>query len=324
MRLSTLVLAALLTYALACMAYVYLWRGKARYASLSQYLRKSWPIFAPLNCLMYMATRASARRPVLPADYLKHIELLRDNWQLIRDEAQALQAAGAFEAAKSPGSVGYYDVGFRTFFKRGWSKFYLKWYGTTHNSARQLCPRTLALLDQIPQIRGAMFSILPPGAELSLHADPMACSFRYHLGLSTPNSEQCRISVDGSACTWYDGKDFVFDETYPHQAHNHSETSRLILLCDVDRPMNFLGRLIHPAYCLIAKGTLVPNAPGDRRGLYSALFACLAPLRQKTQRFREDHRGAYKVSKLALNTTLLMLPLALLFGLLSGLETALL
>ncbi|MDP3137952.1 MAG: hypothetical protein Q8N17_16660, partial [Burkholderiaceae bacterium] len=50
-------------------AYVYRWRGTARYASFAQYMRKSWPVFAPLNCLMYMSTRAWARKPVLDADY---------------------------------------------------------------------------------------------------------------------------------------------------------------------------------------------------------------------------------------------------------------
>lgn len=322
MSISLAAIAALALYAIGCVAYVYLARARAHYSGPSQFMRKSWPIFAPLNCLMYMATRPWARVPVLDADYLKNIEVIRANWLTIRDEALALHALGAFEAAKAPGSAGFYDVGFRTFFKRGWSKFYLKWYGTTHESARRLCPTTVALLARVPQIRGAMFSILPPGAELSLHSDPMACCLRYHLGLQTPNDDACSITVAGVDHAWADGRDFVFDETYPHQARNGTESPRLILMCDVDRPMIPLGYIVQSAYRLLARATLVPNTAEDRRGLLSALFHRLAPLRRRSLVLRERRRRTYKVLKHLLNTALLCGLGAVLFGLFRLIEIA--
>jgi beta-hydroxylase len=320
MNLSLFIIALVLLYSITCVIYVYRWRGQARYPSLSQYLRKSWPVFAPLNCLLYMATKAAARKAVLDADYLKNIAVLRDNWLIIKEEALALQATGAFEAIKTPGSVGYYDVGFRTFYKRGWSKFYLMWYGTTHNSAKRLCPQTLALLKQVPGIQGAMFSVLPPGSELSLHSDPMASSLRYHLGLDTPNSADCFINVDGIQCSWHNGQDFVFDETYPHYAKNNTEASRLILMCDVERPMNSFGRLFNLLYRFLIKGTLVPNTTEDKTGVFSALFASLAPLSKSAQKLRSERRQLYKLLKLTLNTSLLATLFALLFGFFSIFE----
>ncbi len=314
MQFSSLFFAALMMYSIASIAYTYRWRGNTRYHSFSQYMRKSWPIFAPLNCLMFMSTRAWARKSVLDAHYIKNIHLIRENWQIIRDEALALQSSGAFEATKAPGSVGYYDLGFRTFYKRGWSKFYLKWYGTTHASAQRLCPKTVALLRQVPQIRGAIFSVLPAGSELTLHADPMACSFRYHLGLATPNSDHCYINVDGVNRVWRDGKDFVFDETYPHYAHNNTESSRLIFMCDVDRPVTFIGRAVHSLYAFIAKATVVPNTDEDKRGVLSAVFCNLAPLRQKTLALRATHYRTYKFLKFILNSSLVGVILAIFYG----------
>ena len=132
MNLSIMIIICLIVYSIAAMTYVYRWRGNVRYDSLSQYLRKSWPIFAPFNCVLYMTTRSFAKKPILDADFLENIEVLRANWIIIRDEAIALESSGIFEVIKTPGADGYYDVGFRTFYKRGWSKFYLKWYGTTH------------------------------------------------------------------------------------------------------------------------------------------------------------------------------------------------
>ncbi len=320
MTISYFIVAIAAFYCSAAVIYVYRWRGQTRYPSLTQYLRKSWPVFAPLNCLLYMATKAQARKAVLDADYLQNIAVLRDNWQIIKEEALTLQKTGAFEAIKTPGSVGYYDVGFRTFYKRGWSKFYLKWYGTSHNSALRLCPKTLALLNQVPGIQGAMFSILPAGAELSLHSDPMASSLRYHLGLDTPNSADCFINVDGIECSWLDGEDFVFDETYSHYAKNNSNSSRLILMCDVERPMNSFGRAFNLLYRFILKGTLVPNTPEDKRGVFSALFASFAPLRQSRLKLRTEKRRLYNTLKLTLNTSLLALLFAVLFGFFSLFE----
>lgn len=317
MSLSLFIVAMVTLYCIASVIYVYRWRGQTRYQSLTQYLRKSWPVFAPLNCLLYMTTKAEARKSVLDAAYLKNISVLRDNWQIIKEEALALQATGAFEAIKKPGSVGYYDVGFRTFYKRGWSKFYLMWYGTTHNSAQRLCPKTLALLNQVPGIQGAMYSILPAGAELTLHSDPMASSLRYHLGLCTPNSADCFINVDGIECNWQDGEDFVFDETYPHYAKNNSNASRLILMCDVERPMNSVGWAFNLLYRCLLKGTLVPNTTEDKTGVFSALFVYIAPLSKIAQKLRSERRLLYKLLKLTLNTSLLATLFAVLFGFLT-------
>ncbi|MDI5754591.1 Tar ligand binding domain-containing protein, partial [Salmonella enterica subsp. enterica serovar Montevideo] len=38
------------------------------------------------------------------------------------------------------------DAGFNTFFKRGWKRFYLKWYSDAHPSAETLCPITTKLV----------------------------------------------------------------------------------------------------------------------------------------------------------------------------------
>lgn len=97
--LATILIAA---YVAASVLYVYRWRGYARYPSFSQYLRKSWPVFAPFNCLLYLATRAYARRPVLDAMHVDGMGMVRRHWAQIRDEAVALHAAGELDATTRP------------------------------------------------------------------------------------------------------------------------------------------------------------------------------------------------------------------------------
>ena len=119
--------------------------------------------------------------------------MLRDNWQLIREEAMALFAQGQIKAADK-----YNDWGFNSFFRTGWKRFYLKWYDAPLPSALANCPKTVALVNSIPNIKGAMFASLPPGGKLVQHRDPYAGSLRYHMGLVVPKSPgECRIIIDG-------------------------------------------------------------------------------------------------------------------------------
>lgn len=306
---------ALLLFGAGSIFYVYRLRGTVRYPSFARFFRKSWPIFAPFNCFLYLSTLKRARGPVLSADIVTDLAPLRSNWQVIRDEALALHAAGGLESSATPGSPGYYDVGFRTFFKYGWRKFYLCWYGYTHPSALRLCPRTSELLASTASINGAMFSFLPPGSELTQHSDPLACSLRYHLGLATPEHRDCFIEVDGVRRAWFDGQDFLFDETYPHFAQNRTEHPRLILMCDVERPMFCGGRLFNGLYRGLAKLTVVPNTNEDRRGFASATFASIAPLLQRSKELKLTNPVWYRILKVTVNTVLLgMLLLLLLAG----------
>ena len=56
-------------------------------------------------------------------------------------------------------------------------------------------------------------------------------------GLVTPKSERCRILVDGVECVWREGQAFMFDETFIHAAENATDQNRIILFCDVERPI---------------------------------------------------------------------------------------
>jgi beta-hydroxylase len=78
-------------------------------------------------------------------------------------------------------------------------------------------------MDSIPAVRSAMFTVLPPGAKLGRHHDPIASSLRYHLGLLTPNSEQCALTLDGKNYAWRDGEELLFDQTYLHSAINKTQ-----------------------------------------------------------------------------------------------------
>ncbi|MEM7281268.1 MAG: aspartyl/asparaginyl beta-hydroxylase domain-containing protein [Pseudomonadota bacterium] len=312
-----LTMAALLIYTGLSITYVYAFRGDARWGTFKEYSRKAWPIFAPLNCLLYAFTTKRGQKAYPDVEDFSELDSIHANWEVIRDEAQALLDTGYFEKTTDTESGSYYDVGFRTFFKYGWSKFYLKWYGYTHESGKRLCPKTVALLQDIPMVKGAMFALLPARSELTRHSDPIAVSLRYHLGLITPNSDDCYINVDGKRNAWRDGVAFIFDETYPHFVENNTDERRLILMCDIARPTHTLGRVFHFFYERLAGLTVVPNLEGDKRGFANRVFSSLAPTLARAKALKTTNLSLYKALKLLVNGSLILILLLIISGIVS-------
>ena len=242
-------------------------RGRER-LRIARQLGDHSTYLAPYNVLMY-AGSAVPNQPVIPVERFPELAKLSENWQTIREEAVRLFDEGFIRAAATNN-----DWGFYSFFKSGWKRLYLKWYDDFLPSARTLCPKTVELLNSIPTVHGAMFAMLPPGGKLGAHRDPFAGSLRYHLGLVTPNADSCRIIVDGEPYFWRDGEAVMFDETFIHTAENRSDVQRLILFCDVERPLrtSIVRALNHLMEMTLIRASQTENAPGDRVGLLNHVF----------------------------------------------------
>ena len=267
-------------------------RGVIRH-SFTRQLTDHSTIMAPVNCFMYLFS-AVPNKPYIDLNAVPELKLLEENWQTILAEGLALSQTGDIKKSDKLD-----DIGFNSFFKTGWSRFYLKWYKDSFPSAVASCPKTLALIDRCPNIKAAMFVVLPPGATLVKHRDPYAGSLRYHLGLKTPNSEQCFIDVDGQRYHWKDGEAVLFDETFIHYAKNDTEENRLILFCDIERPMNnifaevlnkLFGRIV-----LTAAGST--NTETESPGLLNRAFGYLYQIRLVGKRLKAYNRTLYYIVK---------------------------
>ena len=107
-----------------------------------------------------------------------------------------------------------------------------------------LCPKTAALLDDLPRLQNAWFSILAPHYHIPPHRGPTRAVIRAHLGLIVPeDSQNCWIRVDQEIHPWAEGKCLVFDDTYEHEVRNDTEDRRVVLFLDFDRPMDRIGRM---------------------------------------------------------------------------------
>jgi beta-hydroxylase len=286
----TLILCAIVLSALAIH-----FRGRERLKFLRQLTDHS-TFMAPYNVLANLFS-AVPNRPALNVGQLPDLAPLRDRWRMIRDEALALHDQDRIRRSEK-----YDDLAFNSFFKPGWKRFYLKWYGENHASARALRPQTVALLEKIPTAKAAMFALLPPGAKLGRHRDPFAGSLRYHLGLVTPNSDDCCIWVDGEKYSWRDGEAVLFDETYIHQAVNKTQVQRIILFCDVERPLR--TRVARAANRFVARtfvaAAATANEPGEKVGVLNMVFGFVYGLQAHAKRLKDANRLFYYTLKLSL------------------------
>jgi beta-hydroxylase len=275
-------------------AYTHL-RGRVRLGIFRQLTDHS-SLLAPVNMLMYLSS-AVPKTPFLDLASFPELNILRENWEIIRDEALHLYQKGYISTSEK-----YDDIGFNSFFRRGWKRFYLKWYGKPLSSAVTLCPKTLALLEGIPNINAVMFALLPKHSFLFKHRDPYAGSLRYHLGLLTPNSADCKIYVDGESYYWRDGHDVLFDETYVHHAENKTEHDRIILFCDIQRPLNNrfaiqFNRIFSRA---IMKAASSKNLPTESVGVINKLFGYVYQIRLLGKRLKKYNKPLYYLVKYTL------------------------
>ena len=271
-------------------------RGKVRLKFWRQVSDHS-TIMAPYNVLMYLFS-AVPNRPILQVESLPELAVLRDNWQVMREEALELFAKGQIKAAD-----GYNDWGFNSFFRTGWKRFYLKWYGAALPSALANCPKTVELLRTIPTVKGAMFANLPPGGRLVQHRDPYAGSLRYHLGLTVPKTPgECRIFIDGQSYSWREGEDLLFDETYLHYAENTTSDDRIILFCDVERPlhtsaMTAVNRWVSSH---IVNESATQNEAGEHVGWINRIFGSVYQVRLVGKRMKAWNKRVYYAVKFLL------------------------
>ncbi|HEY4428341.1 MAG TPA: aspartyl/asparaginyl beta-hydroxylase domain-containing protein [Solirubrobacteraceae bacterium] len=165
--------------------------------------------------------------------WVKHIE---ENWEVIRDEARALLADREALANFQDISKDQIEI---TDDDR-WKTFFIYGYGFEAKLGVEMCPRTAALMREIPGMKTAMISILSPRKHILDHRGPYKGVLRYHLGLIVPkDAESCRIRVGDDYRHWEEGKSMIFDDTYNHEVWNDTDETRVVLFVDVMRPLPF-------------------------------------------------------------------------------------
>ncbi len=180
-------------------------------------------------------------QPVFDRCVFPWIGELESNWQIVRAELN-----GVLESRADLPS--FHQVSpYQQRISKGddWKTFVLHVFGDRFEPNCRRCPQTTQLLEQIPGLRNAGFSILAPHYRIPPHRGPTNGIVRIHLGLKIPtDGDNCWIRVDDQVLHWKEGECIVFDDFYEHEVQNNTEEERVVLFFDVDRPLRLPARLL--------------------------------------------------------------------------------
>lgn len=110
---------------------------------------------------------------------------------------------------------------------------------------REMFPKTLKILESIPDCIQAWFSIMEAGQNIAPHRTRSYGYLRYHTGLIIPEEKPPKIRIKDQFHTWEAGKSMLFDNSWEHQVYNESKQDRIILITDILRPLPFFSNLLN-------------------------------------------------------------------------------
>jgi len=187
--------------------------------------------------------------PVFPTDTFPWARDVEAEWRLIRAELDRIlvrkgELPAFHEIASEVRSISS---------DSDWKTFLLYGYGIKSEEAVRACPETWRILQKIPGLKSAMFSIFEPGKHLPAHRGPYNGVLRFHLGLIVPDEpEKIGIRVADRVCHWKEGEALIFDDAYEHEAWNHSDKVRVVLFVDFEKPTRFPASLTNKAVLSLA------------------------------------------------------------------------
>ncbi|MBJ3775258.1 aspartyl/asparaginyl beta-hydroxylase domain-containing protein [Acuticoccus mangrovi] len=173
-------------------------------------------------------------KPVFDNKDFPWARMLEENWETIRGELE-----GVLPTTGDLPTMQYISKTQRKIIKTdGWKTYFFRAYGQRAEENCRRCPETARLLERIPDLELAFFSILAPGSHISAHRGVYKGLLRAHLGLIVPApSEDVRMSVGDEMIYWKEGTCVVFDDTFRHEVWNDTDGVRVVLLLDVHRPL---------------------------------------------------------------------------------------
>lgn len=196
--------------------------------------------------------------PVFDNKDFEWTTLLEENWLTIRKELEGIlanhQQFPSLQDIQKEQIVLNQDNNWKTYFLFG--------FGLKASKNCEACPVTASLLEQIPDMKTAFFSILSPGKHIPAHKGVFKGLIRSHLGLIIPGKKgDCLMRIDNQKIFWEEGKTVVFDDTYEHEVWNNSNQVRVVLLIDIVRPFKTpLAAINRGIINIISKSFFVKNA----------------------------------------------------------------
>ncbi|HZO77347.1 MAG TPA: aspartyl/asparaginyl beta-hydroxylase domain-containing protein [Solirubrobacteraceae bacterium] len=166
-------------------------------------------------------------QPWLDAAAFPLVAYLESHYDAIHRETMSLNPSSFHRESERIQRSGDWDVAF--FYERG----------RRRGEVCEACPVTTRGIEghgAILTMAGLVYiSRMRAGAHIRAHTGPTNLRVRCHLGIRVPDGD-CAIRVGSDTRRWEEGKCLVFDDRFEHEAWNHSDQDRIVLIVDVWHP----------------------------------------------------------------------------------------
>lgn len=127
-----------------------------------------------------------------------------------------------------------------------WKAFFVYVYGYINPEARIYFPETIRLAEKWqPEVRLVFFSNLEPQKHIQPHTGNNHSVIRTQIGIDIPEPEKTGLRVADKTIHLQEKDIFTFDDTFEHEAWNHSEKVRTVLIIDNEKEFPHIYRLIN-------------------------------------------------------------------------------
>lgn len=155
------------------------------------------------------------------------IKSLENNTHVIKEELESyISIYGKNNLSK------YYSYSSSS---NGWLTIPLIFFTIKNKATFNDFPRTYAILQEIPELITAEFSIIEPNTQIKEHEGYSKQIMRTHLGLKIPSGDLA-LKCDNEIKKWEQGKTLSFNDGYLHEAWNNSQEDRWVLMIDTPIP----------------------------------------------------------------------------------------
>lgn len=124
--------------------------------------------------------------------------------------------------------------------KDGWRTIPLVFFTIENPEFITHFPKTHKIIQAIPELISAEFSILLPGTEIRPHIGYSKQVMRTHLGLKVPDGD-IGFKTESESVSWEEGDTFSFNDGELHEAWNRTEEDRWVLMIDTPVPGSAYG-----------------------------------------------------------------------------------
>ena len=176
-------------------------------------------------CILFILYYIMCKQGLYFPSLFPQLEILTDNYEIIKKEYEQCNIS--------------YDWPEKELYSKDseWKVIPLYAFGKWNKNVN--FPKTIKILEQIPDLKTALFSKLGPKTTLKPHqgwAELSNFVLRTHLGIQVPKKGKCGIVVKKSFRQIENGKLITFDDSLMHYGLNETEEDRVVLIVDIARP----------------------------------------------------------------------------------------